>query len=230
MPFPASAILEIIVNGKASGQDIVNVFHYRKVIPGGGDIADTAFPDWAAAFATNWRTQVCVYLSNTYSVARYRLRTLQGVEAVPVPPPPKRIEIGTTYDLVGLPADSGALGGEVLPTFCAIGVRKITDRSGRSFRGGYRIGPFPEAETLSNFLQNAYLGTVQAGQSEFVVDPIDADFGESLEMCVFARTLVLAEAVGFTNLRTHTAKVVGAEVNPWVTSQVSRKASAFSPT
>lgn len=233
MPFTNTSVVEIIVQGKsASGQNVVNVFHYRQT-----DTAVTVYDnedlgELVGAFNANWIGEALDVLSVDYSYQTIRGRALTGTIANPTPPPATVIQVGEQFDFVLGAPNPGLRPGEVEPSFSAVGVQKLSSRAGRNFRGGWRWGTVAEQDVVANNLEvNVYLPLVVANAQSFAISTISTNFGASIwEMCVFSRTLALAAPPPFTNLRDLTAKVLGAKVNPFISSQVSRKQSPTQPT
>jgi hypothetical protein len=233
MPFDQNSVIEIVVNGKSnSGQNVLNVFHYRQsdtaVVAYDNDDVVQALND----FNANWISDALPILSVDYTYQFIRGRALTGTIANPTPPPANVIVVGEQADFV-LPAPNpGLRAGEPLPSYSAIGIQKLSSRAGRNFRGGFRMGTIASADVESNLLEpTVYLPLVISEMSSFVAATLNLNFGANLwEMCIFSRTLALAAPPPFTLLRDLTAKVLGAKVNPFISSQVSRKQSPTQPT
>lgn len=233
MAFSETSVIELIIQGKdVSGQNVFNVFHYRQ-----SDTAPTVYDndDLAVACAeinTDWLTNIIPLLSVNYSYQTIRGRALTGTIANPTPPPPTQLVVGEQFDLV-LPAPiSGTRVGDVLPTYAAVAAQKLSSRAGRNFRGGARFSTIREADTQANLLETgAYLALCVANITAFYAATLSLNFGASIwEMAIFSRTLALAAPPPFSLLRDLTSKVVGAKVNPFISSQVSRKQSPTKPT
>jgi hypothetical protein len=218
-------VLEIIVDGSALAQQIVNVFHYRRVDPAGPELDDDLLPFLVGSFIATWRDNVLPHLSDFYGVDFYRGRVLHDVVIQPLPTPHPVISVSVAHDAPGVGADVGGRTGEAAPTFVAAGVRKLSDRAGRNFRGSYRLSPLTETQITNNTWLAGELAPIQTGQQAFTTTVLLPATGiDNHELVVFSRTLTLSEPVGFSDLRSHTAKVTGASVAALITSQVSRKA------
>ena len=233
MPFSEQSIIELVVFGKsASGQNVFNVLHYRQ-----SDTTPTAYDNddlqtACDALNTIWVTNVLPIVAEDYTYQVIRGRALTGTIANPTPPPPTQFVVGEQFDFVlGVP-NGGQRVGPRLPSFGAIGVQKSSDRAGRNFRGGMRLGTLTEADTTANQIgPGAYLTLVQTNTQALVTSTLSLNFGASLwEMAIFSRTLALAAPPPFGLLRDVSAKATGAKVNPFVSSQVSRKQSPTQPT
>lgn len=231
MAMTALQILEITVKGKALGQDILNTVHYRSVDPLTFDPLGVEISAYLPEFVVAWRLACLPGVSSNYTVESYNARTLVSTSVNPTPPPPNQLDQGDQAVIAGVPAiDVGALGGTASPTFVAVGVRKFTDRAGRSFRGGLRIGPITELQTDNNQLEPTQLLSYATRWTDFIGTNLTDGPGSDVEPCVFSKTLALSRPVPNTTLRTDTAHWVAALINSFVTSQVSRKQSAFSTT
>jgi hypothetical protein len=233
MALTVNQLLEVTVLGRAQGQEILNVFHYRSANPATYPPAGEDLNEFSDNFLGTWRTNILTLVSSTYNVEIYRFRSLiSTVEIAPGDPPDRRVVQGDALDVPGTVTDVGTRGGDVLPTFAALGVRKATDRAGRRYRGSFRLSPLTEADTNNNSLTTAYLFSANAETATFVNTQLLGGFGDAaqLELAVFSETAALEETPPQTNLRQFTAKVIGRVVNPFVTTQVSRKQSATQPT
>jgi len=227
LPFTNTSIVEIVVAGKSNtGQEIVNVFHYRDILAEPGTYNNVSLQNLLSSFATVWRAQFLPLLNQDYAVVTFRGRALVGVITNTTPPPATRFDVGEQFDLVALTTDRGAIVGEVMPTFNAFAVQKLTDRAGRNFRGGFRLGTISEVDVSGNTIPALTLTPLQAAAQLFVTAQLDAQFeGPFWGLCVFSRTLGLAAPPPFTDLRALSAGVTGARASSFVSSQVSRKQS-----
>lgn len=233
MPFSELSVVEFIVNGKsASGQNIVNVFHYRQTdtTPTVYDNAD--LQELVTDFNALWLAQALPVLSADYSYQLIRARALTGTIANPTPPPATVLVVGEQFDFTLAAPNPGLRVGEPEPSFSAVGVQKLSSRAGRNFRGGWRWGTIAETDVVANVLETAiYLPLVTTNAQAFATATIDTNFGASVwEMAIFSRTLALAAPPPFGLLRDLTSKVLGGKVNPFISSQVSRKQSPTQPT
>jgi hypothetical protein len=227
MPFSHTSIVEIVVAGKSNtGQEIVNVFHYRDKLAEPATFNNVSLQNLLTSFAASWRARFLPLLNTDYAVVTYRGRALIGVITNTTPPPPTRFDVGEQFDLVALTTDRGAIVGEVMPTFNAFAVQKLTDRAGRNFRGGFRLGTISEVDVSGNTIPAITLTPLQDAAQGFVNDDLDAQFeGPFWELCVFSRKLALSAPPPYTDLRALSAGVTGARASSFVSSQVSRKQS-----
>ena len=224
-------VLEITVKGKAFAQDILNVVHYRSATPLTFIDNELDILVYLNQFALLWRSTVLPSVSDAYSVESYVAQVLIGTIVNPTPPPPNQIAIGDQRIRVGVPPnDTGQRTLDPLPTFNAVGVRKFSDRAGRSFRGGLRIGPITEVQTTANSLTAPELIDFAAKWTAFKDTFLETAPTNTLEAAVFSPTRALAAPAPNLNLRSDTAKWVASLINSFITSQVSRKQSPTSPT
>lgn len=233
MPFTNTSVVEIAVKGlSATGQDITNVFHYRNRLAEPGTFTNQALRLMVEQFQLDWREKICPLLSNDYKVILFRGRAITGVVVNPTPPPANMLTIGEQFDLPGDVLDVGAKAGIVAATFTAFGVQKLTDRAGKNFRGSFRLGTITETDFGGNTVFGAAKTALDTNTLLFVQDFLPSTPPPEVfwEMCVLSRTLLMAAPPPYTDVRALTADVTGTRVNPFVTSQTSRKQSLTRPT
>jgi len=232
MPFSNTSIIEITTFGRSTtGQSILNVFHYRQVTTDPQTYENDDLAEAVNDFAGFWRSRILPFLNSLTKVEKWRGRALTGTIANPSPPPPTQLVVGEQVEKLGEPTDLGGVVGEEMVTFSAFGAQKLSSRAGRNFRGSARFGTISEVDVSGNTVPALTLATVQTNTDLFFKDKLTIFFGPiEWEMCIFSRTLALAAPPPFTDLRALTAIVLGSKVNPFVTSQVSRKQSTTSLT
>lgn|SRR5918998_185947 len=224
-PTVITSVYQITVKAEADNQPILNVFHYRddQGVP-------TASPglaeDLLEIFQGRWQAAVIPVVHESYRVSSYILQEFTSTVPSGNPPPLPPSELVAGFQVLrggDLIADQGALTGEPLPTYVAVGVRKFTPVPTRRFRGSFRIGPILEADSAFNALTPAGVGRylpVQFEPLRRIVPPAPAD--NAWEMIVFSETTAgLADPTG--DLRPFGAPVISFATNPFLTSQVSRK-------
>ena len=233
MPFSHTAVVEIAVKGlSATGQDITNVFHYRNKLAEPASFTNLALRLMVDQFQLDWREKILPLLSSDYKVIVFRSRAISGVITNPTPPPTNMLQITEQYDKNGDALDVGGKGGILAATFTAFGVQKLTDRAGKNFRGSFRLGTIVEGDFGGNSIIGATKAALDTNTLLFVQDLLPATPPPEVfyEMCVLSRTLLMAAPAPFTDVRALTANVTGTRVNPFVTSQTSRKQSLTRPT
>lgn len=232
MPFSETSVLEMTAFGRsASGQQVLNVFHYRQETLAPQLYDNVDLQEAVSDFSATWVSVILPLLSTDYTLEKARGRALTGTIANPTPPPPNIFVIGEQFELIAAPGTVGARGGEVMTSFNAFGVQKLSDRAGRNFRGSFRLGTISTADVQDNIITPAFKPTVDTATQTFVTTDLTLVFDAvDWNMAVFSRTLALAAPPPFTDLRALTARVTGARVNNFITSQVSRKQSLTSPT
>jgi hypothetical protein len=231
MAFFANQVIEATIKGKALGQDILNIIHYRVVDPATFPPGGVSIAGYTDDLVLAWRAACLPGVSNLYTVTSYNIRALVSTSTNPGPPEFTQIDVGDQDVIAGVPGtDVGALAADPAPTFNAVGVRKFADRAGRNFRGGLRIGPITELQTDGNSLVAAEVTAYTDRWTIFKDTNLNSEGGNEVQPCVFSRTLTLKEPVPFTALRDHTAQWVAALINTFITSQVSRKQSLTSTT
>lgn len=232
MAFNQTSVLEMTVFGRSNtGQQVLNVLHYRQVNTIPTAYAITELEAMNLQFAAEWRADILPLLSDGYKVEKYRARALTGVIANPTPPPATIITVGDQHEIAAPATDVGSRPGIQEVTFAAVGVQKLVDRAGRNFRGGIRLGTITDDDQIVNVLDTPYKTLVDTQFTNLRTSVINAGLGfPDWVMCVFSRTLALAAPPPFTDMRADTAGVIGHVVNGFVTSQVSRKQSLTQPT
>lgn len=233
MPFNENSVVEMTVLGKhQDGQNVINVFHYRKINTTPQQFDNNDLGDLASQFNGSWAQGPLLILSNRYSFQTIVAKAYTGTETNPTPPPATRLVVGEQFVFVNTNPLPGARAGECEPSFVAVGVQKLSSRAGRNFRGGTRFGAIAEPDILEQQLEpGLYLPLVQTEITDFFAQQLQTGFGASTwEMCIFSRTLALAAPPPFGLLRDLTAKVTGAKINVFASSQVSRKQSPTQPT
>jgi hypothetical protein len=227
----ATEVLEMTVKAKAEGQDVLNIVHYRAVDPLTFIPNELDILVYLNQFALLWRSTALPLVHTSYTVISYVAQVLVGTVVNPTPPPPNQIAVGDQRIRVGIPAeDTGLQGSNPLPTFVAVGVRKFSDRAGRSFRGGLRVGPLGELQVDGNALSPAQIIAWAAAWTTFKDALLETAPTNTLEASVFSPSRALAAPVPNLNLRSDTAKWVASLINSFATSQVSRKQSATATT
>lgn len=232
MPFSETSVIEITVFGRSdSGQQVLNVFHYRQQSTVPQAYTLTHLEEAVGDFAAIWRSNILPVVSAHYKVEKWRGRALTGTIANPTPPPPNQLVVGEQFELNGVGTDVGGRGGVELVTFDALGMQKLSSRAGRNFRGSARFGTLADADVTANGYEAAYFTIADANLALFVAATLSLVFDAIIwELAIFSRTLALAAPPPFTDLRSLTSIVVGRVTNAFVTSQVSRKQSLTQPT
>jgi len=248
MPIERYDIVEITVKGEASGQAIDNVFHYRAEDFVGARDLDS----FLSNFRLDWEGPICDLLTTEYSVLSYEARILGGMiwltEAVP-PSLPSRPAI-RYKESVQQDGDVDSVGTDAPPahpTQTAVSIRKkcgplytwavdvaqdeepVLKALEKMVDGGCRLSSI--AEDLSeaadqNRWTAAYVTAVGAAFDSIRVVSTGAA-AQNMTMCVLSpvankvqRTL---PASGLPTL--YVAEVTSFSVNPYVSSQNSRKQS-----
>lgn len=227
----ARNMYRVTVRGVMHDQSIINEFWYRNT--GGADTAENL----ATNFSSRWASMICPRVSNAYSVLQYDVRKLFGAVATdPVVP-----AAGSTWRWSeqfiknGTTADAGLIAaGVAMPSFVAVGFTKTvgpwfnadaTNAPGLKLgRGSGRIaGPAEE-----------YTGA--AGSNRIIPASLDAwrNALETLRILNVAGTwdMIIATnsyegapvTTGDPPVPSYRyAYVTGISVNPYMTSQISRK-------
>lgn len=231
MTIPINTLFEVTVNGSIRGQMCANVLHYR--IENAGDLeansTEETLESLITLFRGHWRDQVLPIVSMEYKVAAYRIAIVDGRDAFPGHVPPFRLRYGAQHILAGVDeTDWGTEDDAPLPSFTAIGIRKVAEAVGRNFRGQVRIAGTMKTDTdatevnrLNTASYDQYVTLGNALMNTPNTD--DAAPLRRMHMVVFARTKYLT-AGGVGPLPSSFISRVGSMVtNRFLTTQVTRK-------
>jgi hypothetical protein len=229
MAIGQSNVLEFSVHGRADGQEIVNIMHWHPKNPPPAIWTDPAIADYSGTLIGRWRANVCPGLASNYAVEVYKFKVWGDSVINPAPPPPAQLAAVDGFELASDPLlDVGSQPGLPDHTFAAVAARKFTGVSGRNWRGGIRFGPVAEAISDVNALTPAQLANYQAVVLAMFADMVDGIGGNPMTHCVFSKTLNTSAAGRAA--RTDSRAVTSMIVNPFISSQISRKRSVYNPT
>jgi hypothetical protein len=166
-------------------------------------------------------------LRTTYSVVNYTGQTIMGRHKIP-PTSPTWSE--TINDLAILPGvggtDVGGRVGTAAPTFEAFGITyRGAPRTWRT-RGGTRLGPVVEEDSLTNNLIPAALAALQLAGQALSGPLVLALGGAQLTRVVYSQTNLRRAENPVVFPASFISPVVAFNVNTFVTTQVSRKQRA----
>jgi len=217
-------VYEVVVRGRVDGQNVLNILHYQTDEPLGQITGDDTLENFSTRLSGVWGNAILPYVSDRYEVEEWLLSEISKTMAGnPNPSFISHIVYEHQISVLGSFADAGEVAGECLPSYAAVGFRKVTAMRGRGKRGSIRIGGIPEDYTTLNSL-NA------TGQAAFLVSHLDplldiqisAPGSVHMKLCIFQKTAAQRSA-GTINLRPFTERVTNFILNPLITSQVSRK-------
>lgn len=178
-------VVEITVDGRIDGQQIINKFYYRPQSPGiGGATAGNLLTNFRTAFRANMLN----WMYNWFTIYRYTLREIADVRQVVPPVGPKRYVNVYSVDgyaiLVGLVADKGALATPLddrLPSHEAYRCFKApSGRAFKFFKGNYnRFASFTvnEKDLTPEKWTAAFLAASNPSMSVFNLTSISAGVG-----------------------------------------------------
>jgi len=166
MPLQTS-VYRFEVPAHAFGQAVVNYLDFRLIAPA-ADPTEAEMLQFLSVLHNYWVDNMLPLLSEEYEVEAFYLREIVDAQIVdPGPPPRYRFIYDTQLVTVESPPASGGLEGEVLPTYVAATIWKVSGTTSRNYRGTLRFGPIIEANTFeSNQLLPGYvtnLGTAFPG-------------------------------------------------------------------
>jgi hypothetical protein len=235
--------VEVTVLGAASGQQVMNVMHYRAV---DGSLP-TTIQGFVNQFRTEWRDNFIPLLHDSYVAQAYLARVISGMiwlGASDVPPTLTRPAVRYSEQAIaqgGTALDTGDLVGAAHPTFTAVSAEKVCGQvfdasippvaltQEKLIRGGMRIGPIVEVDTEvaeGNALTAAKTAAVAAalGTIRHIAVPGEGEVDMevlSFEKNRLPRTLPISGLPTFAH-----ALVTSFIVNPFASTQVSRKQRA----
>jgi len=224
----ANSVWELKLLAKVQDQQHINLFHYRmNALLSLGTPGASACTD----LAENWYEQVWPLIAPAFHTT-WKLEVIQVKQILGAHLDEETDRYVTTYNaqfIKDIPPDEGQgeLTGDATPTFVAIGYQKLTDRPGRTFRGNFRISPTVESMTTDNALNATGLGLYDDNEEAFLHTVDDGNTGANViyEMCVWSPKFMteVQNPVDAFDAKAATAKVTGLRLNPYTTSQVSRK-------
>lgn len=220
--------LEVRVKGHALGQAVINVLHYTPWSTDANIVSGLS--NLLVAFQTMWKAMVLPALSDAYSVSEYEAVQILGTEVDPTDPSKFRLKLGDRAVRVPTPGDDvGTQLGAMLPTYAAATIRKLSGKAGRTKRGSCRIGPLIEQDTEAtdgNRLTAAgqlRIDTAAQGLKNTLVSSVPAD---TFIPQIFSKTTMLRAGFVLNDCTTGMEGWIDYATNPYLGSQVSRKAKS----
>lgn len=223
----------VTVHGISHGQMVINTFGYRAA-DSGGTSAGSSSQLFLENFRQMWRDFILPVMYPAYSVYRYWIRRIDGVEVVPgTDPVSYKPVFGIFQDFYpGNPAQDTGLKAAVtdyLPEFVAMtGTRIHTSVGRRYWRSSVRIGPHTEADqgTVPNEFNTARVTEVDNALQATVNQNIEDGLGAANDWvhATFSPTYYGRFVVGIPGpIRDATLVVTGYQTGTIVTTQLSRK-------
>lgn len=223
MGMTGSQILEIVVQGVESNQAINNVFHFKQDPSNApGTLLDLT--QALTAFQNRWQAKIIPNATQQYSVYLYQASVITGRQLSPTRPGVNILTYGEQAIVMGGAGDVGALLTDPGPSFEAAGVRWVAQNRGRAFRGGSRLRIGVENQASENKWLALALASLQLAANGLLT-PYVAAIGPpavGFDIGTFGRQSFL-KAPGNPVLLDYFSAWTSAIVNPYVTSQVSRK-------
>lgn len=230
--------LRVKVRGVSSGQSVINVLHYLNT----SSADPTSIDAIADAFRAQWRSWVLPRVVNRYSVLYYDFGVIDGLVwdtsdgGVPGDTDGNTLWRYTeNVSLAGTGSDVGSVAGAGMPTFNAVGYRKVC--AGweepdnltpipltKSPRGSLRLSGVPEdATTFDNILDTGPLADFTAtGNALRTIVSGSVRLDMILVTNRIDGNLMFGGAPAFTP-EYGVAFVTAMAVNRYITSQTSRK-------
>lgn len=228
VPIVSGGLYEIRVIGTQQGQAAINIFHFKE-----GEFNDPSEADTIqaglTAFRAKWRLNILPKVSDSYAVFQYEIQSILDNRTPRAVPGPNdelyNIVYGSQFILGGEAADVGEIATAALPTCVAAGIRKVAATTERWGRGSWRLCGLVEADTEAvtcDQLTALRKASILANATAM----LQVTVGEtpmSLDMVVFGKTTWLKQANPSTPRDNYVSVVDSVVVNPFVTTQVSRK-------
>lgn len=233
MAFPMKNLvnLESVIRGKdlRSGQTLLNILHWRPEKPATaydaavGTVTSTGI---LSAIYNAWLT-VIIQTSIHYELIDITVREVVGTQTVGGAR--RLLYRGLDIKTSDPGADRGQQAGETLPPNMSASIRKVTNKSGRFYRGSMRFGLIPEAKQSNGALTSAYKVALQSAVDTLLPgqDTGSGDPDEMIHLLVLSKTVAFDGSVGLWTIgqaELCVANVAAVPVNPNVGSQQSRKA------
>lgn len=226
-----SMVLEIRIHGYTwtDGQAIENRWHVRanNVLADGWTSSDVL----AAFDAQFWLGRIVPLMNVEYALADYTLlRVASATMLIPTPrsPHPYKLNYDMQDILVPAATERGGITTEALPSYAAVSMRKVATTVGGSFKGGTRISPISETDTLpaGNQLVPARWG-VWAGALGIIPSGLTVAAGAhpnpmNIDFLILAGK-ILAWGAGPPTPIACTSFIAGIQLHENLGSQVSRK-------
>jgi len=220
------SVLEFLVRGQAEGQAINHVEHWVVGTDAGSGIQ--RFNDLTTLHDALWnsyQTNILPVQPDTFSTISSELLCIGSVGDPTISPPDPQFYLG--IDIQGRAFDGGVLtAGDVLPTHDAISIRKLANKPGRRFRGGWRLFGLLEGETSNNLIDTVkQLAVASAVTTHYTFGLADYGSGIQEELYPVVYSLKEATSIGGTDAPGFdaSARITGVIVSQYVSSQVSRK-------
>jgi hypothetical protein len=222
----AEDVLEIQVMGKASGQVMMNRYHY--VNTGTALPPSSQLEKLLADFVAEYRLSFLPLLCDTYTVAQYNALAITGWKLGADPTKYSPFVVAKVTQPGDALLDKGSINTDPLPTFAAVTGRKITVIPSRRYMGSNRYGPIAEADTVNNKLIEAKVTAWRLAYSTIMNNVLTDDIGGSPQVwspAVFSLlSLKEGEDAGAVNVAGKYAREVWkTTVSDTIGSQLSRK-------
>lgn len=218
----ANEVAEVRHFGTADGQAVNNFLYWRikagQSVPAGGvpltDIITGVLVGWDANFTNQ--------LHSSFTRVRTEALAISGREPAKQP---SRYLWKPTYrekaENIVTSWTPSTRTGEALPLYNALGIRKVTNRPGKGFRGSMRLSPFLEVDNTYNDWTSTFKTTMSSAidwlKNELTIG------GILIEPVVLSKSLMLTVVTPTIVPADYAARIVSVGINPYVSSQVSRK-------
>lgn len=213
-----------------SGQVFNNVLFYRNrqlAAPLGYGVSIVTSD--LLTFINNVAVRWAVTLDDVVS-EHYRMETITGKQVVNysgvIGEPQVLIYGDVSVANFGTVNDQGDLAGETCPSYCAMSIRKVSDRAGRRYRGSMRIGPVTEAVQSNGTFTVAQHALNVTAAAAFAATPVEngaPGLDKSMDVCILSKMDIFFAAQPLVSSDEYMATVTIMIPHKNLGSQVSRK-------
>jgi hypothetical protein len=219
-----------------TGQRCLNVLYFKTdkslVVPEpawGAPLVGSSMTTFVNSLRSVWRDNILPRLSTHLWIQEYRVKEITGWLLDPT----FRVTYGEQATALGDSVlDRGGAAGEAVPTNVAVSVQKITDRAGKSFRGGMRLSPIPESQQSNGTLTVTNSMLWQDAMNLYYTSPIaNGATGNEANMLdyVFSKFLFFGSAIPMTQSETFMAFIILFRVHKNLGTQNTRKQKGDAP-
>jgi len=224
----AGNVVRITVLGAASGQAVVNQFHYHASTAGMTTLDQqdglAAFLD---AFRDLWRVNAIPLLNTTYQVGEYRADAYSFRFADGANPGKFRPNVSDIQTILGeVGPDTGSKVGVPTPTYEALGISFRAMPQQWPTRSSNRIGPVVEADSNVNAVVGVTKTALLALANALKASLVARDGTAFLTRVSWSTKRLTTHPEPTTWPTSFLSPIISANINSFITTQVSRKERA----
>ncbi len=214
----ASQVIQVSVSGQVDAQQVLNVFHYRLAVIGGGDTLN----DFETGFTSNWLANVMPQLSIGYKLFRIRMIQITGRTSNAIG---AKLEYGGYAESLAA-GTPGTVSGDYLPSTNTMTVAKVNGRVGKLNRGYTRFGPVARSQAVAELLTAGTITAIETSANSLVTLSFGA--GSDAQLVLFHKTLFIGTKTVAPDPTSvdpvfYTRDVDNFQAVPWTGTQRTRK-------